>query len=125
MSSHQGQLNYISPLELDEGAAPSSTGAESFKSFIYSSYCVLACTCSLSFPNSLGIEIIIPFSRMRKLKLRVTLVGPVCWDSDPGPCTPRACQRAAVSQQRGAQDLEQKTSSLRAEQCQGDRVPGV
>lgn len=28
---------------------------------------------------------------MRKLKLRVTLVGQVCWDSDPGLCSPRGC----------------------------------
>lgn len=39
LSSHQGQLSYISPLEPDEGT-PSSTGAESFKSFLYSSYSV-------------------------------------------------------------------------------------
>ena len=35
----QSKGSYISPLEPDEGT-PSSTGAESFKSFLYSSYSV-------------------------------------------------------------------------------------
>lgn len=138
LSSHQGQLSYISPLEPDEGT-PSSTGAESFKSFIYSSYSVRLVMYMKSVISQQPRDRDY-YSEVRKLKLRVTLVGPVCWDSDPGPCSPRACAlgvmpslrrdgtdvcAAAVSQQRGARSLRNSKQAFRAEQCQEHHARGV